>query len=409
MIAAAAVCAITTLPPAFAHSSSNGFITVTSQPDSIQLRIDLPIRDIELRFDLDRNRDGKVTWAELQEAAPQITPWVMSGVSLSTGDAPCQIGLADWAAAQYADENYLSLEMPVSCQGIPLAVAAPISLTSPATPAAPATTPATPAAPTAERATERPAIAEFHVRYTLFFDQDELHRGLVKVVVAKDTASAVLSPAQPQQRITTGPSSALSVFINYLIEGVWHIWIGLDHILFLLSLLLPCVFIRAPSRIGYWRPVTQLRPAVLNVLAIVTAFTIAHSITLSLAVLQILNPPSSVIEPIIAASVVLAAASNLTKGLIHLRWQIAFVFGLIHGFGFASVLADLGLPSDQLVVALLSFNVGVELGQLAIVLAFFPLAWFLRGTAFYRWGLVVGGSVLIALVATLWLVQRLLG
>jgi hypothetical protein len=395
-IAAAAVCAIATLPPAFAHSSSNSFITVTSQPDLIRLRVDLPIRDIELRFDLDRDRNGKITWAELQEAAPQITPWVIAGVSLSTGDAPCQFGVADWAAAQYADENYLSLEMPVSCQGIAQAPAALTSLPSPATQAA-------------ERAAERPAIAEFNVRYTLLFDQDELHRGLVKVIVGSDTASAVLSPTQPQQRITTGPSSALSVFINYLVEGVWHIWIGLDHILFLLSLLLPCVFIRAASRIGQWRPVVNLRPALINVLAVVTAFTVAHSITLSLAVLQILNPPSSLIEPIIAASVVLAAASNLTQGLIHLRWQMAFIFGLIHGFGFASVLADLGLPSDQLVVALLSFNVGVELGQLAIVLAFFPLAWFLRGTAFYRWGLVVGGSVLIALVATVWLVQRLMG
>ena len=388
LITILSLCGLLAHSAAFAHSSSNSFITVTSavdssvagsvtsavtdEPPSMQLRADLPLRDIELRFDLDRNRDGNITWGELQAQTPEINAWVMSGISLSVRGVPCQMGAPDWALTRISEENYLSLEMPMICSS-------------------------------------ETAADAVTLRYGLFFDQDELHRALVKVIRGADTTSAVLSPMQPEQQLAAGPSSVLFVFLNYLIEGVWHIWIGLDHILFLLSLLLPCVFIRAPSRIGHWRPVAQLRPALLNVLAVVTAFTIAHSITLSLAVLQILNPPSSVIEPIIAASVVLAALSNLTKGLIHLRWQIALAFGLIHGFGFASVLTDLGLPSDQLVVALLSFNVGVELGQIAIVLAFLPLAWFLRGTAFYRWGLVVGGSVLIAAIATLWLIERLLG
>ncbi len=380
LITILSLCGFLAHSAAFAHSSSNSFITVTSsvagavtdEPPSMQLRADLPLRDIGLRFDLDRNRDGNITWGELQAQTPEINAWVMSGISLSVRGVPCQMGVPDWALTRISDEHYLSLEMPIICSS-------------------------------------GTATDEVSLRYSLFFDQDELHRALVKVIRGADTTSAVLSPMQPEQQLAAGPSSVLSVFLNYLIEGVWHIWIGLDHILFLLSLLLPCVFIRAPSRIGQWRPVAQLRPALLNVLAVVTAFTIAHSITLSLAVLQILNPPSSVIEPIIAASVVLAALSNLTKSLIHLRWQIALAFGLIHGFGFASVLTDLGLPSDQLVVALLSFNVGVELGQIAIVLAFLPLAWFLRGTAFYRWGMVVGGSVLIAAIATLWLIERLLG
>jgi hypothetical protein len=147
----------------------------------------------------------------------------------------------------------------------------------------------------------------------------------------------------------------------------------------------------------------------MEVLAVVTAFTVAHSITLSLSVLQWVEPPASFIEPVIAISVVLAAVNNLLGWWSVRRWRLAFVFGLIHGFGFANVLLDLGLPAQQLAVALGGFNLGVELGQLAIVLAFFPLAWWLRHTAFYRWVVVVGGSSAIVVVGVLWTVQRVLG
>jgi hypothetical protein len=194
---------------------------------------------------------------------------------------------------------------------------------------------------------------------------------------------------------------------NYGMEGIWHIWIGIDHILFLLCLLLPCVFSRSEAPIGHWRPIGRYRPAVVSILAIVTAFTVAHSITLGLAVFKVLTPPAALIEPIIAASVVVAALSNLTKKFIHFHWQLAFIFGLIHGFGFANVLSDLGLPSDQLAVALFGFNVGVELGQIAIVMAFFPIAWALRATWFYRWVVVVSGSLAISAVAILWIVDRI--
>ncbi|MDA0876744.1 MAG: HupE/UreJ family protein, partial [Proteobacteria bacterium] len=183
--------------------------------------------------------------------------------------------------------------------------------------------------------------------------------------------------------------------------------IGADHILFLISLLLPCVFLRESAGLGHWRASQQLRSSLISVLAVVTAFTVAHSITLALTVLEVISPPAGLVEPIIAASVIVAALGNLTKTLIHLRWQIAFLFGLIHGFGFASVLADLGLPSDQLASALLGFNLGVEFGQLAIVALFFPIAWRLRATAFYRWGVVFGGSILIAVIASYWLIERL--
>ena len=111
-------------------------------------------------------------------------------------------------------------------------------------------------------------------------------------------------------------------------------------------------------------------------------------------------------EPAIALSVVLAALNNLLGFSALQRWRLALVFGLVHGFGFASVLLDLGLPTSALLAALGGFNIGVELGQLAIVGVFLPLAWGLRRTRFYRWVVVAGGSVAIVVLGLFWTLQR---
>jgi GNAT superfamily N-acetyltransferase len=149
----------------------------------------------------------------------------------------------------------------------------------------------------------------------------------------------VLAPQRAQQQFAAAEVSRLAQFGQYLVEGIWHIWIGFDHILFLLSLLLPAVLVHEARR---WRGVGRFREALVEVLWVVTAFTLAHSITLSLAALGLIELPSRLVESAIAASVVLAAANNLKPLVEHRRWMVAFGFGLIHGFGFASVLAELG-------------------------------------------------------------------
>jgi hypothetical protein len=186
-------------------------------------------------------------------------------------------------------------------------------------------------------------------------------------------------------------------------EGVWHIWIGFDHILFLVALLLPAVASRVQ---GKWQALPAFKPAFWSVLKIVTAFTVAHSITLSLATLGVISLPSRWVESIIAFSVVVAALNNIFPLFSERRWAMAFLFGLIHGFGFATVLADLGLPQNALILALVGFNLGVECGQLAIVAGFLPLAFFLRHTWFYRRVVLFGGSILIAILAAVWLAER---
>ncbi|MFW2356342.1 HupE/UreJ family protein, partial [Hydrogenophaga sp.] len=163
------------------------------------------------------------------------------------------------------------------------------------------------------------------------------------------------------------------------------------------------------QRVTSWPAVESFRTSFMDVLAVVTAFTVAHSITLVASIVGWVNPPVAIIESVIALSVILAALNNLLGWFSLKRWRLAFAFGLIHGFGFANVLLDLALPAQQLALALGGFNVGVEIGQLAIVLVFLPLAWLLRHTAFYRWVVVAGGSLAIAVIGSVWLVERLGG
>lgn len=151
-----------------------------------------------------------------------------------------------------------------------------------------------------------------------------------------------------------------------------------------------------------------LSPKLKPLLWQVTAFTLAHSVTLTLATMNIVRIPSEIVEPIIAASIAFVAIENLFTTTIH-PWRpaIVFCFGLIHGLGFASVLKDVGLPSNQLVAALISFNVGVEIGQLSVIaLAFLLVGWW-RNKKWYRSRIAIPASAAIACVGVWWTVQRI--
>jgi len=207
------------------------------------------------------------------------------------------------------------------------------------------------------------------------------------------------------------PAAFWPSLLRFVKDGVDHIAVGTDHILFLVSLLLVSVWRReGPPR---WWPLTagwQARPdwrsALGEVLKLVTAFTVAHSITLGLAAFGVLSPPSRWVESLIALSVLLAALDNLVPLLRGPRWAVVFGFGLVHGFGFAGALQDLGLSGNELAAPLLGFNLGVELGQLALVAVALPLACALRHSGVYRRLVVSGGSACIALLALVWLIER---
>jgi hypothetical protein len=191
---------------------------------------------------------------------------------------------------------------------------------------------------------------------------------------------------------TVIPKPRSEIVKQYLILGFTHILPkGLDHVLFVLGIFLLAV---------------RLKP----VLWQVTAFTLAHTITLALTIYGVVSLPSSIVEPLIALSIAYVAIENIFTDKLH-AWRplIVFGFGLLHGMGFAGVLREIGLPRSEFVPALLAFNVGVELGQLTVILAAFVLTLPFRQKPWYRQRIVIPASILIMVVAVYWFVQRIMG
>jgi hydrogenase/urease accessory protein HupE len=191
-------------------------------------------------------------------------------------------------------------------------------------------------------------------RSTVLVDIDPAAKQVVLIGSGQDAAQALLDAGQTEVRLTAPAPALRDVMWRYLDAGVEHIFLGYDHVAFLVAIVL-------------WA--RRLWP----VIKIVTAFTVAHSITLSLAALQIVVIPSAIVEPAIAASIVYVAMENFFSRDIDRRWRDTFAFGLIHGFGFASALQEFGLPPGAVVPALGAFNIGVEVGQVAIVSLVIPL------------------------------------
>ena len=354
---------------AWAHKPSDSYLTLRAEAGKGDLtaRWDIALRDLDYVLQLDRDSNGELTWGEVRQRTEDITRFATRNLQLRTGDKACQ-----WETAaplqldHHSDGTYAVLSLVARCPSLD---------------------------------------AGLKLRYSLFFDVDPSHRGLVQWVAPGGVAAQALvfGTESAEQTLALQSSGAWPTLRQYLVDGVWHIWIGYDHILFLLSLLLPAVLVR---RRGKWEGAPGLGGAVKEVLKVVTAFTLAHSITLTLAALQIISLPSRLVESAIALSVIFAALNNLRGTIESKRWVMAFAFGLIHGFGFASVLADLGLPQNALVLALVGFNGGVEVGQLAIVAVFLPVAFLLRKTIFYQRGVLQAGSLIVAAIATWWFIQR---
>jgi hydrogenase/urease accessory protein HupE len=183
--------------------------------------------------------------------------------------------------------------------------------------------------------------------------------------------------------------SASRAFLGFLLLGVEHILLGFDHLAFLFALLI----------MG-----GTLREAV----KIITSFTVAHSITLALATLEVIDIPASVVEPLIAASIIYVGLENILRRKIERRWLLTFAFGLVHGFGFASALRELGVGAGVKAVGpLLSFNLGVEIGQIAVAALVLPLIWKLRQQPRFVIRYVPACSILVAMAGGYWLWDRL--
>ena len=253
------------------------------------------------------------------------------------------------------------------------------------------------------------------IGYNLIFDKHDIHRGMLLVeynwkagiVDNEALLSNVFTPSATKTTLSLTDASIWKGFVALVKLGIWHIWIGLDHILFLVALILPAVVRREENTtgIGAWKPVEKFKPAFLYIIKIITFFTIAHSITLALAALGYINLSSRLVESIIAISIALAAFHNIKPIFKHKEWIIAFAFGLFHGFGFASVLGEKGLSGDFMTLSLLGFNIGVELGQLLIICMIFPVLYFIRKLPIYP-SIIKLGSILLIFISIYWFIER---
>jgi len=350
-------------PTAFAHKPSDSYLSLTPRDGGWTARWDIALRDLEYAIGLDDNGDGAITWGEVRARESAVVDYALAHLTLRAGDASCAARPGPLRVVEHSDGVYAALDFALDC----------------------------------------PAAGAQTLDYRLFFALDPSHRGLLRVNAPTGTETVVLSPEQPHHALGAAPASGWRQFASYWKEGVWHIWIGFDHILFLLALLLPAVLWRENGR---WRPAMALRTVLLETAAIVTAFTLAHSLTLTLAVLGVVDLPSRLVETVVALTIVLAALNNLFPLVTTRRWSLAFGLGLIHGFGFAGALRDLGLPGDALALALAGFNLGVETGQLAIVATVLPLAYALRQTWLYRRLALPVGSAAVASLALVWCLER---
>ncbi len=357
--------------PAAAHKASDSYLQLDATAAGLTVRWDIALRDLDAAIDLDADEDGKLTWAEIKAGWPAIETYALGRLSI----AGCKLRLSDRALERRNDGAYAVLFLVSDC-----------------------------------RLSQVPAIG-----YSLFREVDPTHRGIAKIQLAGQagvlnlldpsgpSAGGAMAGSSHQAAAGSSDHDAMSSPGGFLREGVRHILTGYDHVLFLLCLLLPSVMRRTPQG---WRPVERLSQAVLPVVGIVSAFTVAHSITLGLAALKIVSLPSAFIEPAIAVTIVLAALDNVWPVFPVRRVIVTFFFGLIHGFGFAGVLSELNLPRSAFAWALLQFNVGLELGQLLIICSATGLLFLLRGRTRYAAWVIGGGSFAAMLVGVLWFIER---
>ena len=248
-------------------------------------------------------------------------------------------------------------------------------------------------------------ISKLTIDYSPYLVIDPQYGCLAAITSGSNTYSASLSAQKPYLVFDASAVDKWQQFKDYLHEGIWHIWLGYDHILFLTSLLLSAAFVLKKED-HTWKPRKSFPETFLQVLKIVTAFTIAHSVTLSLVIFDVISLPSRFVESSIALSIAIAASNNL-RPMLHKRlWLLTFCFGLIHGMGFAGALKELGLPDNAKWLALVGFNLGVEIGQVAIVCAVLPFIYWVRHVPIYRHVIFRIISGLIIAMALIWFTQR---
>jgi len=344
--------------PADAHRvglSGSSWSADAAAPGILRVKVSLAAPELlALAPALDADQDGHLGAPEIDAAAPLVAS-LLAELEVRVGEDRC---VATVGPSRLAEDDGVDTDASFTC-------------------------------PTA-------AHGDLHVRVGFLARLAPGHRHLLdtqggsgpRLLSAQTPAATLLWPFAPQATATVSPPADFD-FLQVFKLGVEHIITGVDHLVFLFGLLL------VGGRLS-------------ALLGVVTAFTVAHSLTLGAAALGLLSPPPAVVEAAIAASILYVGVENLLVPEPRHRWRLTFVFGLIHGFGFAGALAEVGLR-DHVVPTLLAFNLGVEAGQLGVLAVVLPLLLLARrSAAFQLWGVRLA-SVGICLAGTAWLIDRTLG
>lgn len=348
------------LQAGYAHPPGLSSADLTIKPDGIQAKFTFAVQDIEAFVPMDTDGDAEVTDQELGAATTRVASFVADQFIVKADGNEIKSTLSKTVSFDNKNNTHVVLnylEKPVDSIGVESKILA--------------------------------KMPPDHKQYLTIKDNTGKEIGK-KLLTQKDNILEIsLNNTKPE---TVSENQSTSTFTDFLKLGVEHILTGYDHLLFLFSLL---VVTRS-----FW-------PAI----KIITFFTIAHSITLALAGMNIVNFASSIIEPLIAATIVFVGLENIIRKdnvTTRQRCILTFFFGLIHGFGFASVLKEMGISSIEtgILVPLFSFNVGVELGQIAVAALVLPLIWRLHGQKQIDRYLVPVGSALTSLAGGYWLLER---
>jgi hypothetical protein len=330
---------------AYAHVSSVSYLDAVIKDRQARLVLHMPMPELDVLFGLDKNHDKVVDAAELQQGAEQLRAYLKEKISLSVPGRVLPATIGDFKIWRDAEGNpYAETELVFASDE---------------------------------------TLGQFTLSCNLLGEVVELNRTIAKITFDGRSEQFIFEGGQAYEATRRGIAATILQFVRL---GIFHIFTGYDHIAFLLGLLV-------------------VGGSFINILKIVTSFTVAHSITLALAGLGVVTLPTRLVESGIALSIVYIALENLFVKSFNRRWLVSFFFGLVHGFGFANVLRELDLSRSGLVASLFSFNIGVEIGQVAIVALLLPLLWLVKTKRFY--GLIIkSASAVILILGLVWFYQR---
>ena len=377
---------------AYAHSEGEDYVFINFQQNEMTGEFQINLDDLQEKLNIPIPDDKTQADIVVQETASQVHSYIRENFSISPSDTQfnqSQNNNADKSEAQSAKPqpyNLTFLEASIFSEADDFArYTFIVENVSP------------------------PDV--LNIRHNMFYENDLTHRGLflVQYNVKTDTdygpehTALIFSQTNSIQQLDLHNIPGLMERTEMFYQGMLHIWIGIDHILFILALILSTVLIRKSD---HWIPVPRAWPAFKTLLGIITIFTIAHSITLILAALDFIAVNARWVETIIALSIVLVGLNNIFSPVKRGSLYIIFALGLFHGLGFASVMGNLPFRMEDLVKVVIRFNIGVEIGQVVIVALIFPILYCLRKQSFYVPVVLKGGSGILVIIASWWAIQR---